>query len=134
MAGTIAVAPLAGGVGAAEEISGAVIALGQTLRSGAGSGVLTAAGVAGRVASATGGAVSQLAKSEGFKVTVDAGRAIVARIKSTGDIRVGIDGIGSLTREGVVSANRALTHLKNLSSQEIIGLINKARELLAAPR
>jgi RHS repeat-associated protein len=132
--GYLATAPLTGGIGAAEEISGAVLALGSTLRSGAGSGILTAAGVAGRVAAATGGVVSSLAKSEGFKVTVDAGRAIVARIKSTGDIRVGIDGLGSLTREGVISSNRALTHLRNLTSGEIAGLVNKARELIGTPR
>ena len=70
----------------------------------------------------------------GAKVTVNAARDIVARIKATGDVRVSIDGIGSLTREGVVSANRALTHLRNLSSDEITGLVNQARAFLGSPR
>jgi RHS repeat-associated protein len=131
IAGTLVTLPLAGG-GAAEGISAEVMELGSTLRSGAGGAGLTAAGVAGRVAEATGGVAS--AMKGGAKVTVNAARDIVARIKATGDVRVSIDGIGSLTREGVVSANRALTHLRNLSSDEITGLVNQARAFLGSPR
>lgn len=93
---------------------------------------LGAEALAKSVADATGGAVSSLAKSDGFKVTVNASRSIVARIKKDGAIRVGIDGLGALTKEGVVSADRALTHLKDLSSKEIVDLVNKAREILNA--
>ena len=56
---------------------------------------------------------------------------IVARIKTNGAVRVSIDGISSVTREGVVSSEKALTHLKGLSSDEIIDLIDKAREFLS---
>ena len=63
--------PLLGmGTLAGSAFSAEVLALGNTLRSGAGSGILTAAGVAGRVAEAVGGTVEPLAKSEGFKVQV----------------------------------------------------------------
>lgn len=51
-------------------ISPEVLGLGKVLQSGAGAGILTAAGVAQSVAEATGGTVEELAKSEGFKVTV----------------------------------------------------------------
>jgi hypothetical protein len=134
VAGALAIAPLAGGMGMAGGISTEVLALGATLRSGAGSGILTAGGVAQRVAGAVGGKISQLSKSEGFKVTVEAGKNIVARIKATGEMRVGIDRIGSLTREGLISSNRALTHLRDLSSQELIDLVNKAKQLVGAAK
>lgn len=134
VAGALAIAPLAGGMGMAGGISAEVLALGSTLRSGAGSGILMAGGVAQRVAGAVGGKVSQLAKSDGFKVTVEAGKNIVARIKASGEMRVGIDRIGSLTREGLVSSNKALTHLRNLSSQELIDLVNKAKQLVGAAK
>jgi hypothetical protein len=74
-----------------------------------------------------------LAKSEGFKVTVAGSKAIVARIKSNGDIRVAIDKVAALTAEGVVSADRALTHLRNLTSEQITNLVNRAREVVGAP-
>ena len=90
--------------------------------------------MATRLAGAVGGTVSSLAKSEGFKVTVEGSKSIVARIKSTGDMRVSIDQIGSLTRQGVVSSQRALTHLRNLTSEELTGLIEKAKELVKAIR
>lgn len=48
-------------------------------------------------------------------------------------MRVSIDGIGSLTQERVVSANRALTHLQDLSSQQITELMQKARQFLSVP-
>jgi hypothetical protein len=130
--GALAIAPLGGGISAAEEISGGVLALGSALRSGVGSGLLTAAGVAGRVAEATGGIASAMKGCA--KVTLEASRDIVARIKATGEVRVSIDGIGSLTREGAVSADRALTHLRDLSSDQITGLMNQARQFLTAPR
>ncbi len=63
---------------------------------------------------------------------MEGAKSIVARIKSTGDMRVSIDQVGSLSREGVVSSQRAVTHLKNLTSQELIGLIQKAKEFVGA--
>jgi hypothetical protein len=90
--------------------------------------------VAKEVAEATGGVVGQLAKSEGYKVTVSATRNIVARIKESGAVRVSIDRLGSLTREGLVSADRALTHLKDLSAEEIVNLIQKAKEIVGVPK
>ena len=132
--GILVTAPLAGGMGMAGGIGGEVLSLGATLRSGAGSGILTAGGVAQRVAAAVGGTVSELTRSEGFKVTVQASKNIVARIKSSGEMRVGIDRVGSLTRDGVVSSDRALTHLRNLTSQELTGLVNMAKQLVGAPR
>jgi hypothetical protein len=135
LAGSLAILPLSGGGFAAEGISAEVLALGQTLRSGAGSGILTAAGVAQRVAGATGGAVEPLAKSEGFKVTVMQGkRAIVTRVKSTGEMRVNVAGKGGMTAAGELSEDRALTHLQNLSSQQLTALVERARELLQAMR
>jgi hypothetical protein len=134
IAGAIVVAPLAGGMGMAGGVGGEVVALGSTLRAGAGTGILTAAGVAQRVANAVSGKVSQLAKSEGFKVTVEGAKNIVARIKASGEMRVGIDRIGSLTREGLVSSNRALTHLRDLTSHQLADLVNKAKELVGAAR
>jgi hypothetical protein len=81
-----------------------------------------------------GGTVSALAKSEGFKVTVGGAKDIVARIKTTGDMRVSIDQMSSLTRDGILSSRQALTHLTNLTSQELIGLIEKAKEIVKAVR
>jgi len=116
-------------------ISREVLALGRVLESGAGSGILTAAGVATRVAESLGGEVAPLAKSEGYSVTVMEGkRAIIARIKSTGDVRVSISGKGSLTAAGEISDDRALTHFSNLSSEQVTALMNRARELLRAMR
>jgi RHS repeat-associated protein len=130
--GTLAIAPL-GASGGAGGISAEVLELGSALRTST-SGLLRAGGVADRVAGAVGGAVSALEKSDGFKVTVDGAKNIVARIKATGDMRVSIDQVGSLTREGAVSSQRALTHLKNLTSQELIGLVEKAKDLVGAAR
>jgi hypothetical protein len=129
-AGTLVTAPLAGGIGLAEGMGAEAIALGATFRSGTGSGILRASGVAQRVAAAVGGEVSQLTRSEGFKVTVERGKNLVARIKANGEMRIGIDGLGSLTREGVLSSDRALTHLNDLSSRELIDLMNKAKDLV----
>jgi hypothetical protein len=134
IAGAVVVAPLAGGMGMAGGVGGEVVALGSTLRAGAGTGVLTAAGVAQRVATAVGGKVSELAKSEGFKVTVDGSKNIVARITASGEMRVGIDRIGSLIRDGLVSSNRALTHLRDLTSRKLVDLVKKAKELVGAAR
>jgi hypothetical protein len=131
--GTLAVAPLAAPAGAAGGISAEVVEVGNVLRTST-SGLLRAGGVADRVAKAVGGTVSGLARSEGFRVTVEGAKNIVARIKATGEMRVSIDQVGSLTREGVVSSQRALTHLKDLTSQEMIGLIEKAKEFLSMPR
>ena len=130
----LAVASLpAAGMGGGAAISPEVAALGNVLRTST-NGLLRAGGVATRVAEAVGGTVSGLAKSEGYKVTVEGAKHIVARIKATGDIRVSIDKVGSLTREGLVSADRALTHLKNLSTEEIVGLIDKAKDLVGIPK
>lgn len=74
-------------------------------------------------------ALKLLCDSYGFSL-----RDLVARIKATGEMRVSINRVGSLTREGVVSSQQALTHLKDLSSQELIGLIEKAKEFLGAAR
>ncbi len=75
--------------------------------------------------------MSQLGKSQGFKVTIESGRRnIVARIKPTGEFRVGIDGLGGVTREGTISGNRGLTHLTAENAQQIIDIVDKARELL----
>lgn len=120
---------------AAGGISGEVLELGNTLRTGAGSGILTAAGVAGRVAEATGGTVSQLAKSEGFKVTVTEGKAqIVARIKASGAMRVAVAGKGAMTAAGKLSNDPELTHFESLSSEQLTALVNRARELVRAMR
>ena len=73
--------------------------------------------------------MSELSGSPGFKVTVQAGKNVVARIKSSGEMRVGIDRMGSLTREGMVSSDRALTYLRNLWSRELVDLVNKAKQL-----
>lgn len=54
--------------------------------------------------------MSALEKSGGHKVTVEGAKNIVARIKLTGDIRVTIDRVGSLARDGVVSADRSGAH------------------------
>lgn len=129
--GALAIAPL-GGSGGASGISAEVLELGNVLRTST-NGLLRAGGVADRVASAVGGAVSALAKGDGFKVTVEGAKNIVARIKATGEMRVSINRVGSLTREGVVSS-QALTHLKDLTSQELIGLIEKAKEFVGAAR
>jgi RHS repeat-associated protein len=97
----------------------------------------TAAGaeaLASQVAEATGGTVAQLAKSQGFKVTIEGARNVVVRIKEGGAFRVSIEGIGSLTREGVVSGSQALTHLTAESADEIIELTKKALEWVATPR
>jgi RHS repeat-associated protein len=120
-------AGLAGGVGAGATEIGAAL-------NSSSSSLLQAAGVATRVASAVGGTVSALAKSEGFKVTVGGAKDIVARIKTTGDMRVSIDQMSSLTRDGILSSRQALTHLTNLTSQELIGLIEKAKEIVKAVR
>jgi hypothetical protein len=90
---------------------------------------------AGRVAEASGGVVEPLAKSEGFKVTVMEGKtAIVARIKSTGEMRVSVAGKAGMTAKGNLSSDRALTHFENLSSQQLNALIDRARELVRAMR
>lgn len=132
----VANVPLMGmGVLAGGGISDEVLELGNVLRSGAGSGILTAAGVAGRVAEAAGGVVEPLAKSEGFKVTVMEGKtAIVARIKSTGEMRVSVAGKGGMTAAGDLSSDRALTHFENLSSDQLSALLNRAREVVRAMR
>jgi len=65
------------------------------------------------------------------KVTVNGSRAIVARIKSTGEMRVSSDGVGALTREGVVSGKRELTHLSDLTSAQLTDLINLARQFIS---
>jgi uncharacterized protein RhaS with RHS repeats len=129
--GTMAMAPL--GVGGAGGIAPEVLALGSMLSNSV-NGLLRAGGVATRVAAALNGSVSALAKGEGYKVTIEGTKNIVARIKPSGDMRVSIDRIGSLTRDGVVSTDRALTHLKNLSARDIIGLIDKAQELVGATK
>jgi len=49
-------------------------------------------------------------------------------------MRVSIEGIGALTREGIVSADRALTHLSDMSSRELTELIDKARQFLSVPK
>ncbi|MBK7717159.1 MAG: hypothetical protein IPI38_17405 [Gemmatimonadetes bacterium] len=90
--------------------------------------------MATRVAEAVGGRFQGWPSLRAGKVTVDGAKHIVARIKATGDIRVSIDKVGSLTREGLVSADRALTHLKNLSTEEIVGLIDKAKDLVGIPK
>lgn len=97
----------------------------------------TAAGadaLATQVAEATGGAVTQLAKSQGLRVTIQGARNVVVRIKEGGAFRVSIEGIGSLTREGVVSGSKALTHLTTTSADEIIALTRKALEWVATSR
>jgi RHS repeat-associated protein len=95
----------------------------------------SASGVAGAVAEATGGVVGQLAKSEGSKVTLEVGRrAVVARIKSSGDFRVSIEGLGSLTREGILSSDRAATHLSGATAEEVTRLLQRAVDLLRVPR
>ena len=113
-----------------------VLQLVGTLRSGAGSGILTAAGVAQKVSAATGGTIAPLSKSEGFGVTatITRRRDVVARIKSTGDVRVSVEGYGSLTAGGTFSSDRALTDSRNLTSDQIIQLVNRARELVGAGR
>jgi RHS repeat-associated protein len=128
----LAVASLPTG-GAAEGIGAEVTALGATLRAGSGSGILTAGSVAQEVASATGGTVSGLTKSDGFKVTVSGSRDVVARIKSTGAMRVAIDGIGALTRDGAISADKALTHLTGLPTKELISLVGVALQTMHVP-
>jgi len=116
-------------------LSPEVVGLGKVLQSGAGSGLLTSAGVATRVAEATGGTVGQLAKSEGYKVTVMEGKqAIVARIKASGDIRVTIADKGGLTASGEISSDKALTHFADLSSDQITALVNRARQLVQSMR
>ena len=91
--------------------------------------------VASEVAEATGGTVSQLAKPQGFKVSVEVGkRTIVARVKSDGGFRVAIDGIGALTRAGEVSSDRSLTHLTATGADEVIDLVNRAKDLIQATR
>lgn len=116
-------------------ISPEVLGLGKVLQSGAGAGILTAAGVAQSVAEATGGTVEELAKSEGFKVTVMEGKtATVAGIKSTGDMRVGVAGKAGMTASGQLSDDPVLTHFQNLSSGQLTALINRARELVGAMR
>jgi RHS repeat-associated protein len=87
-----------------------------------------------QVAEATGGTVTQLAKSQGLRVTIQGARNVVVRIKESGAFRVSIEGIGSLTREGVVSGSKALTHLTARSADEIIALTRKALEWVATPR
>lgn len=122
------------GVGDAA-LSPEVADLGKVLQSGAGSGILTSAGVATRVAETTGGTIEQMSKSEGFKVRVMDGKAeILARIKATGDVRVSISGKGGLTGAGELSSDKALTHFKDLSSDQITALIDRARELVRAMR
>jgi RHS repeat-associated protein len=91
--------------------------------------------LADEVAGATGGVVSRLAKSEGYKVTVEVGRrAAVARIKSSGGFWVSIEGLGSLTEEGVLSSDRQLTHLSGATKEEVTRLLQKAVELIRAAR
>lgn len=95
----------------------------------------SASGLAAEVAEATGGAIGQLARSEGSKVTMQVGRrAVVARIKSSGDFRVSIEGLGSLTREGVISSDRAVTHLTGATAEEVTRLLQRAADLLRAQR
>ena len=116
-------------------ISAEVLQLGNVLRSGAGSGILTAAGVAGRVAEATGGSIRALRKSEGFMVTVTEGKTdIVVRIKTTGEMRVGVAGKAAMTATGDLSSDQALTHFKDLSSKQLTALVDRARELVRAMR
>ena len=129
----LAVASLPAGGGFGVGMSEEVLALGATLRTSA-SGLLRAGGVAERVAAAVGGTVEALRSSEGFKVTVQGARDIVARIKANGDMRVSIAGVSSLTREGLVSSDPLLSHLENLSSQELVGLVQKAKSLLSVTR
>ena len=62
------------------------------------------------------------------------GRDIVARIKESGDFRVAIEGLGALTREGVLSSDRALTHLSGATAAEVTRLIRQAAELLQIRR
>ena len=127
--GSLAVAPLAGPAGLGG-ISAEVLDLGAVLGSSS-SGLLRAGGVATRVADAVGGTVSALQKSDGYRVTVEGAKNIVARIKSSGEVRVSIDRLGASTREGMISGERTLTHLKDLSSGEIAGLVNAAKQLIA---
>jgi hypothetical protein len=82
-----------------------------------------------------GGAVSELARSEGFKVTLQVGkRAVVARIAEGGAYRVSISGLGSLTREGIISSEQALTHHAGANAADIVRLMKAARELLNAAK
>jgi len=127
----VVMAPMVAGMSAG--VSGEVLDMGGVLQSSS-SGLLRAGGVASRVASAVGGAVSALKNSEGFRVTVEGAKNIVARIKASGDMRVSIDRIGALSREGLVSADRALTHLQDLSSEELAGLVDKAKEIVGAAK
>ena len=121
------------GMGTGGGIAPEVARLANTLRTST-SGLLRAGGVATRLAEAVGGTVSALEKSEGYKVTVDGAKNIVARIKSTGEMRVSIDRLGSLTQEGVVSMSRGLTHLKNLSTDELVDLVGKAKDIVAGAK
>jgi RHS repeat-associated protein len=133
--------PAFAGVGSQVAVGGAAgLSLGSSLLAGAfiratASNGFSAAALASEVAAATGGSVSALAKSQGFKVTLTTGgRDVVARIKAGGDFRVSVEGLGSLTRSGTLSDNPASTHLKNATVDDVTTLLRKATELLQARR
>src|SRR5690606_9723955 len=76
----VIIAPMAVGMGGG--MAAGVTQIGTALASSTNS-LLQSGGLATRVAGAVGGTVSALAKSKGFKVTVEGANNIVARIKST---------------------------------------------------
>jgi hypothetical protein len=101
------------GPSAVEGMGAEILGLGSAMRSGAGSGILTAGSVAQRVASATGGTVGPLQSSGGF--------------------RVSINGLGSFTREGALSSSQGSTHLSGLSTRELIDLVGIALQRVHVP-
>jgi RHS repeat-associated protein len=87
------------------------------------------------VAAATGGTVRALARGQGSRITVSTGgRNVVARIKPNGDYRVSIEGLSSLTREGVMSSDAALTHLTGATADDVIRLVNQATQIVKAAK
>jgi RHS repeat-associated protein len=125
---------LAGGIaGGARRLEGMLLGRAVAGAAAEATATFSARALAGDVAEATGGAVSELANSEGYKVTLEVGRrAVVARIKQNGEFRVSISGLASLTRAGALSSERALTHLTDATAQAVTRLVNAAVDLLKA--
>jgi len=127
------------GVGAAAGLTLGLAAPAITASVLGGGAARVAASAAGSladdVAAATGGTVRALARGQGSRVTVSTGgRNVVARIKPNGDFRVSIEGLGSMTREGVLSSDAALTHLTSATADDVILLINRAAQITNATK
>jgi len=129
----VVVAPIAVSMAGSVALGSSAQSIGTALQASSNT-LLQAGGLASRLASAVGGTVTALRKSDGFRVTVEGARNVVARIKPSGDMRVSIDRIGSLTRDGLVSADRHLTHLKNLATRELVDLVETAKKLVGIRR